>query len=124
MVGILCQTKDELYIRLHVAIGSYSADLPEQKDMLFLKHSNRTLQPYTRYNIKRNEQAMFIYNRTRTIGETKILDKYEMKMKIFNEMRKGRSNESNFTRDEAQCTFDEIPIIPKCLFCIYFLSLG
>lgn len=38
--GVLCRKKEDVYKTLTIDIGSYYSDLPEQKDMLGVKHSN------------------------------------------------------------------------------------
>lgn len=48
--GLLCRTKGEFYLRLHISTGSYFAELPEQKDILCVKHSNIAYEPCPRFH--------------------------------------------------------------------------
>jgi len=51
VAGISCPTKDGKVLRLHLVLGSYIADIPEQKDMLGVRYSNRTAQPCPRCHV-------------------------------------------------------------------------
>lgn len=46
--GIHCTSKEQKYVRLHVVLELYSADIPEHKDMLRVKYSTSTLKQVPR----------------------------------------------------------------------------
>lgn len=41
--GIQCPTKEQKPVRLHFVLGSYSADIPEQKEMIGVEPQNATV---------------------------------------------------------------------------------
>lgn len=71
--GIVCHTKDDHCLRLHFALCSYCADIPEQKDLLCVKHSNRTPKPCPRCHVGREDLARAFDTDRRTLKETRMI---------------------------------------------------
>ena len=69
--GIHCKTVDGHSIRLHMVLGSYIADIPEQKDMVCVKYSNRTKHPCPRCHVQAQELKRTTLARLRTLQETR-----------------------------------------------------
>lgn len=112
-VQIQCCPSEEYYIRLHIAIGSHYAELPEEKDMLEVKPSKRTMQRFPICHSKRNEQAFFRDIQSITSKETKkLFDECDLKMKLFNEMKHRNPSYAKMAKNEADKMIDDNSIKP------------
>ena len=116
VVGIPCTTKDKKILRLHLVLGSYIADIPEQKDMLGVRYSNRTMQPCPRCHVPVQDMKHSKIGDTRSVDETRnVLSEFEALLSASDGIRVNRPAASRALKDRAKKKLDDIsvqPIIP------------
>lgn len=106
---------DHERLSFRIVIGSYSADIPEQKDAC-VKYSNRINQPRPRCQHLKEEMKNCTNCAARTIEQTKnSLSDYEAMITIAEGICYSRTTNTRFMKEEAEKNWK------ACLFTLPFM---
>lgn len=124
--GFSCRTSNKQSVRLHFVIGSYIADLSEQKDMLGVKQTSCTSNPCQLGHVRIADLKLNTNARLRTLEDTRtFLNTYESMMVTAHEMERSKPAAAKYMGNDLREKLNErsIHLIVQALHNIPFFSV-
>lgn len=69
IIGCPVQIRDGTNVNIYFDIGNFCADIPAQHDMLCVKYSNKTNEPFSRCHIEQDIMETYSKSKIRTLEE-------------------------------------------------------